>query len=108
MRLQETIRDYQRLVKATKDCRRLWETTLETIIYYIYILITFQFIYMYISSRDFYISLIIGVCNTAKIFNDQITSFIVKVYLLIVSSHSQYLKLQENSWNILKIVFCSE
>ena len=33
---------------------------------------------------------------TPKIFNDQTTNFMVQIYLLMVVSHSQDLKLQEN------------
>ena len=43
---------------------------------------------------------------TPKIFNDQITNFLVQIYLLMISSHSENLKLQENSWNIFKTVLC--
>ena len=34
---------------------------------------------------------------TSKIFNDYITNFIVQIYLLMVLSHYQHHKLQENS-----------
>ena len=34
---------------------------------------------------------------TPKIFNDQITNFIVQIYFLMDLSDSQYLKLQEDS-----------
>ena len=34
---------------------------------------------------------------TPKIFNDQIANYIVQICLLMALSHSQYIKLQENS-----------